>query len=572
MGLDLVVRNGVLIDGTGSPGVRADVGVSEGRIVEIGKVEGRGDSEIDAEGCVVTPGFIDGHTHMDAQIHWDPLGTSSCWHGVTSVVMGNCGFTLAPVRADGHHLVTRNLERAEDIAAEALAAGVEWSWEGFPEYLDVLDSLPKGINYAANIGHSALRTWAMGDRAFEGESGDDDIALMEQQLRDALAAGAVGLTTSRSENHETSGGSPVASRLASWAEVQQLVGIVGETGTGMFELSVDAAARSDDPSVREQWNKQLGDLAVTSGATVTFGVVPTKPGCEDAREQLQLMERTIAAGGRMFGQAHSRGISTILSFEAQLPFDRLEHWREIRQLPLEEQRSFYMDPTVRARLIDSAYKSDHGRAIGTEPRKADFERMRLLDSGLPPHETVGEVARRRGVDPVELMIDLALETNFKQLFMQAFTVTDSAALLEVMRSPHTVMTFSDSGAHVGQISDASIQTHLLGHWVRNEQAFTLEEGVRMITAEPAIAWGFTERGLVRSGYVADLNVFDPDTVAPAVPEVRTDLPAKARRFIQHAEGFRATVVGGEILFRDGIHTGALPGRLLRRGGQRRSAQ
>ena len=232
MAYDMVIRNGTVVDGSGLGSFRADVGIVDDRIAFVGRITDRGNREIDADGHVVTPGFIDGHTHMDAQVFWDATGSSSCWHGVTSAVMGNCGFTLAPVRSDQRALVVRNLERAEDMDPAALAAGIDWSFETFPEYLDAVDRLPKGINFAANIGHSALRTWAMGERAFDSEATDDDLALMRGQLADALRAGAIGFSTSRSEHHETSDDRPVASRLASWDEVVQLVGVMGDLGSG----------------------------------------------------------------------------------------------------------------------------------------------------------------------------------------------------------------------------------------------------------------------------------------------------------------------------------------------------
>jgi N-acyl-D-amino-acid deacylase len=560
---DLVIRNGTVVDGSGGAPYRADVGVRHGRITAIGRIRERGAEDIDAEGHAVTPGFIDGHTHMDAQVLWDPLGTCSCWHGVTSVIMGNCGFTLAPARAAERHLVVRNLERAEDISADAMAAGIDWTWETFPEYLDTLDHAPKGINYAAQIGHSALRTWAMGERAFTDAAGEDDLRTMERELRDALRAGAIGFTTSRTPNHQTADDRPVASRLADWDEVRRLVGVLGEVGTGMFEIAQEPAARGRDAEERAEFFGRMERLAVETGVPFTFGVLSATKDGHDWRDQLELIDRTSAAGGRMYGQAHCREFSVLLSFKTRLPFDVLPEWREVRALPLAEQARALRDPALRARLVDAAHHGDYGRAIGAETRKPDYRWLRILDGPLPPNPTVAEVAERDGKDPVELMIDLALESDFEQFFVQVIANRNPDDLYEIMTHPRTVMTFSDSGAHVSQIMDSSIQTHLLAHWVRDRQALTLEQAVRMLTLEPSTAWGFADRGLVREGLVADLNVFDPATVGPDLPTVETDLPAGARRLKQTSTGFLATIVGGEVLLREGKHTGALPGQLLR---------
>ncbi|TML13764.1 MAG: hypothetical protein E6G39_09420 [Actinobacteria bacterium] len=560
MRYDLVVRNGMVVDGTGYPAYRADVGVSDGRIATIGRIRDTGTDEIDADGHIVTPGFIDGHTHMDAQIFWDHLGTCSAWHGTTTAVMGHCGFTLAPANPQARALVVRNLERAEDISPAAMAAGIDWTWTTFREYLDAIDQLPKGLNYAANIGHSALRTYVMGERAFDQPSNDDDIAAMQVELRDALHAGAIGFTTSRSDQHETSDFRPVASRLASWDEVCRLVSVMSDLGTGIFQLTSEPAGQSRDPEIRAEYFNRLRDLALASGVPISFGVSPSAGG----RAAIELIDEVCASGGRMFGLSHSRGISVITSFRTRLAFDVLAEWKELRALPLDEQKHLLRDDSVRARLVQAAHHGNYGHPIGAEARKPDYDMMRVFDNPLVPlNPSVAEVAAQRGVDPVELIIDLALETNMEQFFVQPVMTLAVDDLVPVMRHPRSVMTFSDSGAHVSQIADFSIQTHLLAYWVRERQVFTIEEAIRMLTLAPSAAWGFHDRGLLREGLRADINVIDPATVGPEMPTVENDLPGGARRLVQKASGFKSTIVNGQVLIRDGAHTGAYPGQLLR---------
>ncbi|HEY3064910.1 MAG TPA: amidohydrolase family protein [Methylomirabilota bacterium] len=570
MAYDLVVKNGTVIDGSGLPRYRADVGVRYGRIVDIGRIRGRAREVIDADGQVVAPGFVDGHTHMDAQVFWDPLGTSSCFHGITSVVMGNCGFTLAPCAAADKHLVIRNLQRAEDIPPAAMAAGIEWRWTTFPEFLDCLDALPKGINYSGYIGHSALRTFAMGERAFDGPATERDLQAMERELRDALRAGAMGFTTSRSPSHETPDGRPVASRLAPWDEVRRLVGVMGELNAGIFELAGEGVDRNPgDPRMGEYLGR-LRDLAVETGRPVTFGVFSRRQVPNSWRAYMDLLDETAAAGGRMFAQVHSRSLSALLSFRTQLPFDGLPVWKELRALPLSEQKQRLRDRALRDRLREASTTPPDRLPVGTEARPADYDWILVFDTVEGPHRTVAEVARERGVHPLDAMIDLALERDLELFFLQPVANEDQDYALELMRHPRAVVTFSDSGAHVSQLMDSSLQTHLLAHWVREKQAFTLEQAVRMLTLVPATLWGFADRGLIREGMAADLVVFDPDTIAAEMPEVADDLPAGARRLIQRARGVAATVVNGEVLLRDGKHTGALPGRLLRGPLARRS--
>lgn len=559
---DLMIRGGTLVDGSGLARYRADVAVKDGRIAAIGRLAGQAaERTIDAEGHVVTPGFIDGHTHFDAQVFWDPLGASSCWQGVTTAVMGNCGFTLAPASKAQSPLVIRNLERAEDISGDAMEAGIEWGWSHFREYLDVVDALPKGINYVSNIGHSPLRTFIMGEAAFEREANQDELAAMEVELKDALAAGAFGLTTSRSSAHNTSDDRPVASRLASWDEVRRLVGTMGKCSQGMFELAVDQAARSSDPEERRRAQDIMLDLAVESGVPMTFGVLPTPDSRED---ECGLLDRAAQAGARMIGQSHSRGISFIQSFETRMPYDWHPEWQRVRKLPFAEQRKALQDPDVRVRMVESVRDAKFPAATGADGLyKPDFSTWTVLRDPVPPNLTVAELAAERNCDPIELLLDLALETDFKQLYMQQALPWQQEDVLAVMRHPRCVMTFSDSGAHVTQIMDSSIQTHLLAHWVRYKQEFTLEEAVRMITLAPAAAWGLSDRGLLREGLVADINVFDSERIGPSMPVLLADLPKGAKRFEQRADGILATIVAGKVTIEGGAHSGALPGQLLR---------
>ena len=561
MTFDLVIRNGTIVDGSGLAPYRGDVGVIGARIAYIGRIREPGQQEIDAEGHVVSPGFIDGHTHMDAQLFWDATGASSCWHGATSVVMGNCGFTIAPVRRGEEGFVTRNLERAEDIPATALAAGLDWSWESFPEYLDAVDRAPKAINYAANVGHSALRTWAMGERAFDCAADEDDLRRMSVGLREGLDAGALGFTTSRASAHATSDDRPVASRMASWQEVQQLVDVLREVDGGPFEIAQEPVLFADsDPVARAEFFGRLRSLAVESGVTVTFGLPPLS-----IDEQLDLLDSTAAAGGCMFGQSHSRGISVALSFRTNLPFDVLPEWRQVRSLPLDEQVRALRDPDTRRVLVAAASDiTKYPKGIGGEPRPPRYDIMTVLDDAVTQNRTVASLAAEQGLHPVEIMIDRAIASRLEQFFLQPLHAAPESDLLRIMRHPRTVMSFSDSGAHVGQIIDSSIYTHLLGYWVRQCEAFSLAEAVRMITLAPAVAWGFADRGLVREGLVADLNVFDPATIGPRIPTVVSDLPGGGRRLEQRADGFAATVVAGQVVIREGEHTGVHPGQLLRR--------
>ena len=561
MQYDLVIKNGFIVDGSGAARYPADVGVVAGKIVNIGRINDRARQTVDADGQVVAPGFVDGHTHMDAQIFWDPLGSSSCYHGVTTVIMGNCGFTLAPCAAADADMVFRNLERAEDLSRAAMLAGIDWQWETFPEYLDVVDRLPKGINYGGYIGHSALRTYVMGERAFTEQASEEELLCMQSAVQDAIRAGAIGFSTSRTYNHVTADDRPVASRVADWNEVRAIVKAMGELGAGVFEIASEAPGRN--PARQRDYFDRLKHLAVESGRPVTFGFVSMRIAPEIWPPFYELANEVAAAGGRMFLQSHSRSISTLLSFRSHTPFDDWDVWSEVRAKPLDEQKTLLRDPEIKRKLVDIASRPYAGPLIvGAEPRPPEWDWVYLFN-GIGDEEVMVDVAARRGVHPAEAMIDIALERDFDVFFRQPLANEDQDHVLQMMKHPRSVVTFSDSGAHVAQIMDSSLQTHLLSHWVRDEEAFTLEEAVRLITYDTATAWGLHDRGLIREGMNADLVVFDPDAIAQDMPELINDLPAGAPRLKQTATGISTTVVNGEILLENNEHTGNLPGQLVR---------
>ena len=570
MGHDLIIKNGTVIDGSGSPRYQGDIGIRDGRISEIGRIREAADQVIDAEGRIVAPGFIDGHTHMDAQVAWDPLGSCSCWHGVTSVVMGNCGFALAPCRPDRREWIARCLEAVEDIPTEAMMAGVDWTWETFPEYLDTVAKLPKAINYGAFLGHSALRMYAMGDRALTETASDDDLRKMGASVSEALQAGALGFSTSRATTHVTPDGSPIASRIADWSEIDYLVDIMAQQNRGIFQIGPDMSSGE----AHRTFLARLQQIAVDSGRPVMFGTLSTRQGVDPYpwQAQMRFLDETVAKGGRMYGQTTTRPIIALFSIKSYLPFDNLPVWQALRTLPIEEQRRRFADPAVRATLVadENAMKPrdntfQGGGAATTDPRKPDYSNLFALKGVDWDDPTVDELARQRNQHPVEVMLDLMVE-DADQLFIQPLVNETPEDVLGMLQHPRTLATFSDSGAHVCQEMGSSLQTHLLSYWVRKREMFTLEEAVRMVTFDNASAFELNDLGLLRPGYRADLVVFDEAAIKPKLPTVEADLPGGSRRLVQKAEGIDATVVNGVPTFLDGESTGHYPGQLLK--GQR----
>jgi N-acyl-D-amino-acid deacylase len=567
MGLDLLIKNGTVVDGSGMPRYRADVGVKDGQIVETGRIRAPAERTIDADGLIVAPGFIDGHTHMDAQVAWDPLGSCSCWHGVTSVVMGNCGFALAPCKAEDREWFARCLTAVEDIPTEAMMAGIDWTWETFPEYLKTVERLPKAINYGMYIGHSALRMYVMGRRGLEERASEDDLRRMAQAVEEAVRAGAIGLSTSRATTHITPDGSPVASRIADWHEIDRLVGAMAAMNAGIFQIGPDISGGE----AQRVFLERLRRVALESGRPIMFGVLATRQGVDPNPwdYQTRYIDDTVAAGGRMFGQATTRSINAVFSLKSYLPFDALPGWQALRKLPLAEQKRRLADPEVRRRLVaeeaqmkprDSVLQG--GGAATTDPRKPDYGNLYPMLSVDWDDPSVADLARQRSKNPVEVIIDLALEDD-NRVFVQPLVNESPGDVLGILKHPRTLATFSDSGAHVCQEMGSSLQTYLLSYWVRSKQQFTLEEAIRMLTFDNASAWELPDRGLVRTGYAADLVVFDERRIRPRLPTVEQDLPGGARRLVQKADGIAATIVNGVLALENGEATGDFAGQVLK---------
>ena len=569
MTFDLLIRNGTLVDGSGMPRYRADVGVRQGRIAEIGRIRSPADETIDAEGMIVAPGFIDGHTHMDAQVAWDPAGTCSCWHGVTSVVMGNCGFALAPCKPEAREWFAECLEAVEDIPKEAMVSGIDWRWQTFPEYLAAVESFPKAINYATYIGHSALRMYAMGDRALDEEANEDDLKRMADLVQEALRTGAMGLSSSRATTHIRPDGGPVASRIANWGEIAHLVHAMAELNAGIFQVGPDVSGGEAQRACLDE----LAKIAVSSGRPLMLGLFSSRQGDRPnpLEYQFEWMDRVTAEGGRVLGQATTRSINAIFSLKSYLPFDALPAWRDIRALPVEEQQARFRDPETRAGLVAAEAgmqprntEFQGGGAATTNPMKPDYANLFPLFDVNWDEPSIGALGQSSGRHPVEVMLDLMAE-NEDLVFVQPLVNETPDEVRRMLKSPRSLATFSDSGAHVCQEMGSSLQTHLLSYWVRTRQAFTLEEAVRMLTFDNASAWNMHDRGLLRPGFTADIVVFDETTVRPRLPTVQHDLPGGARRLVQKADGIAATVVNGAVTLRDGEPTGAHPGQLIRGG-------
>ncbi|XOV88822.1 MAG: amidohydrolase family protein [Pseudomonadota bacterium] len=562
---DLVIRNGNVVDGTGKPAFIADIGITGDRISGIGADLGRARQQIDAAGRLVTPGFVDIHTHYDGQATWDSMITPSCWHGVTTIVMGNCGVGFAPVKADAHDALISLMEGVEDIPGTALSEGLKWNWESFPEYLDALDAMPRVLDIGAQFPHSPLRTYVMGERGeTEQDPTEAEIKRMVALVSEGLRAGALGFTTSRTLNHRTSRGASIPSYHAGNREVDAIVAAMGKLNKGVFGLVSDFR----HPVEETAW---LRRLARDSGRKVWFLLTQVDQSPEKYRQMLDLCADP--EGPAITAQVAGRPISLLLGWESSLhPFVMHKTYRAIAHLPVAERIMQLQQPETKAALLAEQINAD---ALPYTVRQvvSNFGKIFPLldppDYEPPPERSIAGIARQTGKHPFEVIFDTLMADNGQgMVFYPLFNYShgDFESIREMILDPHAIVGLGDGGAHCGVICDASIPSYMLSHWARDRsrgERLPLELVVRKQTLETASMYGLDDRGVLAPGKKADLNVIDFERLNIRRPQMVHDLPAAGRRLIQGAVGYDLTMVSGKVTFTEGEATGELPGKLIR---------
>jgi N-acyl-D-aspartate/D-glutamate deacylase len=554
MEYDLLIKGGRVVDGSGLPGYLADVGIKEGKIVALGRLKGTAARTIDASGLVVAPGFIDHHTHLDAQLFWDPYGTSEPQHGVTTVVMGNCGLTLAPVEPGGEDALVKSFVRVEAMPRPTLEQGVPWGWKSFGDYLDALEG-KVGINVGGLVGHIAVRHRVMGEAGVEREATPAEIEQMRGLVREALQGGALGISTNRNERHFREDGKPVSSRVATDDELYALCDVLTEQNTGVIETILGLNRVEQVP-----W---YDHLARRTGRPVIWQSVLhrwTTPNLW--REQLDAVSATFRDGFRAYGLTNTMPIVSRFTMNNAQTFDEFPVWKNLMFLPELVRKQAFADPATRQKMREDM----------DAPQTTTFHRrwdlVKIIKVGKPENarfvgQSVAEMAAARGQDPLDALLDLSLEENLETTFWSANSGGDPHAVGQILQSPYVLVGLSDAGAHVEFDANFGYGTTLLGMWVRERGVLSLEHAVHKLTFEVASVYGIQGRGLVRLGYAADLAIFDPATVQACEPEYAYDFPAGARRLVQQSEGLHYTVVNGRVVFEAGRLSGDLPGQVLR---------
>jgi N-acyl-D-amino-acid deacylase len=582
---DLKITGGTVVDGTGADRYGADIGIKDGRIVEVRKrtgddagLESDAIETIDATGRIVAPGFVDIHTHYDGQVSWDPLLEPSSLHGVTTVVGGNCGVGFAPVTPGREQWLIELMEGVEDIPGSALAEGITWQWESFGEYLDAIEKRPLAVDFGTQIAHGAVRGYAMGDRGARNEMAtDDDIASMARIVQEAIEAGALGFSTSRTEGHRAVDGEPVPGTYAAERELFGLGRAMAAGGRAVFEVAPQGAAGESpaEASMRElDW---MTKLAAEIERPVSFAMVQASGVPDLWKEQLDRAGKALENGVEVYAQFAARPFGMLFGFPGHHAFTHRPTFRKLKaELDREDLAQRLADPAVRAAILsESDLPPDPAVLFDAMYALIQHSSDRIYPLGFPldyeptPDQTVAAIAERRGEDPLATMYDLMLECDAGAMLMLPFynyVAGNHDAIHDMMTHPAAISGLSDGGAHCGLICDASYPTFLLTHWARDRHRgpkFSLEYVVRKQTLDTATLFGLSDRGVIKVGKKADLNVIDMDALALELPSMVYDLPAGGRRLIQGAGGYDATVVSGAVTRRHGVDTGARPGQLIR---------
>ncbi|MGE0820831.1 MAG: amidohydrolase family protein [Candidatus Binatia bacterium] len=556
MGYDVLIKNGTVVDGTGAPRYHADIAIVGGQIAAIGKLTDGATRVIDASDLIVTPGFIDPHTHYDAQICWDPLITSSSWHGVTSVVMGNCGVGLAPCKPNVREIAAWDLVNVEAIPFDVLSRGINWDWVSFPEYMQSAQKRGSGINLGFLAPLTPFRHYVMGEESMDRAATAEEIVQIKALLKEAVAAGAFGFTTTAIPQHIGYQGRPLACRQASREELKAYANALKELGTGTIELALTASAGE----ISDEEYALLDFLLTESNRPVTWlGVISRDDKPEAGPEMLRKAEPLIRRGG--IPQVTCRPF--VIQIDLRNPFIFANHpsWNPVFNRSPEEQAKVYRDPEFRRAFRQELEKPRifSGRWERLEVKEVSNPAMKSLEG-----KNVAEIARERGKDGLDTFLDLALEDDLKIQYTIVLFNANEDLIPELITDSRTLIGLSDGGAHVDMLCDAGYCTYLLGTWVRDKQAMTLERAVERLTTEPARFFGIRDRGQIKVGMAADLAIFDYHTVGSGKrPEMRYDLPGGGRRLVMPAHGVQHTIVNGVVLYENAQHTGALPGQVLR---------
>ena len=572
---DLVIRAGTVVDGTGAPARTADVAVTNGIVTDVGRVDGPARRTVDADGLVVTPGFVDVHTHYDGQVTWDDDLSPSCWHGVTTAVLGNCGVGFAPVRPGGQAQLIELMEGVEDIPGTALSEGIRWGWEGFPEYLDALDTRRLAFDVGTHVPHAAVRAYVMGDRALD-DATDEDLTQMCAIVRAGLEAGALGFSTGRTAGHRDIRGNPVPGTFAAEDELAALLAVMDDVGAGVFQVvpaGVGGEITGDVAGAMEQELDWLVRQGEASGRPITF-LVMEQPELDHWRPWFDAARAANARGANLRPQVGSRCFGVLMGHQSKLnPFQYRPTYRDqLAHLPLPERVRRMRDPEVRARILAEEPEFPGTFLMDQIGRRA-LDHVFALGDGLDyeprPEQSIRAIAKERGVDPWEVAYDVLLDDDGREFLLWPLLNYGNHSydgLLAMMEDPISVQGLGDAGAHVGLVCDASVNTYMLSHWVRGRtrgRRLALEYAVQRLTSEPARLYGLGDRGALTPGRRADLNLVDLDHLALQRPEQCFDLPGGAGRLVQRASGYVATFVAGVQTIDHDERTAELPGRLVR---------